>query len=80
MPIFSRDTKSIMKTAAMTCINSKGDNLFKKYYQYLIQEKNYATFNARHAVARKIAVVALGVMKSGKRFDSKILEVKHELK
>ena len=80
MPVFCRDAKSIMKTAAMACINSKSNNPFKQYYLHLIYDKHYATFNARHAVARKIAVVALGVMKSGKRFKSKLLEVTNEIK
>ena len=34
-----------------------------------MEEKNYPEHNARHAVARRIAVLALGVMKIGKKFS-----------
>ena len=40
-----------------------------------MMDKKYADFNARHAVARRVAVVALGVMKSKRKLDTKRLVI-----
>ena len=55
-----------------------GNNIFKDYYEFLLKEKKYPEHNARHALARRIAVIALGVLKSGKRFNPnrRLLEIK----
>jgi transposase len=74
-PRYCRTLKSVFKTAALAVINSKAENVFKDYYNYLIQSKHLADFNARHAVARKIATVAFGVMRSGKKFEPGRLRV-----
>jgi len=68
---YCRMMKSVFKTAAFSVIGENANNPFKNYYEYLIREKRYPEHNARHAVARKIAIVAWGVMKSGKRFKEK---------
>lgn len=68
-PRYCRSLKSVFKTAALAVIYSEAKNPFKDYYEYLLEEKRYSEQNARHALARRIAVVALGVMKSGKAFD-----------
>ncbi len=70
-PRYCRGIKQIFKTAAMTSILEGRDNPFRRYYEYLIKEKNYTDYNARHAVARRIAIVALGVFKSNKKFENK---------
>lgn len=70
-PRYSRTAKCIFKTAAISTIFGSSANAFKDYYEYLIKEKNYTDYNARHAVARKIAIVALGVFKSGKKYQTK---------
>lgn len=67
-PRYCRSLKSVFKTAALAVLHSK-TNPFKDYYEYLLEVKRYPEHNARHALARRIAVVALGVMKSGKAFD-----------
>jgi len=70
MPRYCRTLKSVFKTAAISVIVSRGRNPLKDYYEFLLKEKRYATHNARHALARRIAVIALGVMKSGKAYES----------
>jgi transposase len=67
-PRYCRSLKSVFKTGALAVIQSEA-NPFKEYYEYLLAEKRLSDQNARHALARRIAVVALGVMKSGKPFD-----------
>ena len=77
-PRHRRDLKAVFKTAALSCITHEGD--FKDYYEYLMNKKNYPSFQARHAVARKIAVASLGVMKSGEKYKSEKLGAIRELK
>ena len=62
--------KSIFKQATMVNI-IKGDlkSPFSRYYNYLIKEKNYPEFKARHATARKIAKIVYGVLKNEKKVD-----------
>lgn len=66
-PRYSRLMKYIFKTAALAAIS--GDNPIRDYYDYLITEKKYPDHNARHAVARKIAAISYGVLKSGKKYE-----------
>lgn len=69
-PRYCRTLKSVFKTAAFSVLRSGGKNPLKDYYDYLLVEKRCAEHNARHALARRIAVVAWGVMKSGKPYDA----------
>ena len=66
---YCRTLKSVFKTAALSVINSKTENVFRDYYSHLLQKKGVAEYDARNAVARKIAVVAFGIFKSGKQFE-----------
>ena len=61
--------KNIFDTAAMNCIQAGDENFLKKDYLYLIEEKRLTDFNARHAIARKAAIIAWGLMKGQKNFD-----------
>ena len=70
-PQYSREAKSVFKIAAMACIHlCKEDSPFHRYFD-LLRSKGIAEHNARHAVARRIAVVALGIMKSNKPFEDR---------
>jgi transposase len=72
MPRYCRTLKSVFKTAAISVIVSGGkNNPLRDYYEFLLSEKRYAEHNARHALARRIAVIALGVMKSDKAYEAK---------
>lgn len=71
---YSRALKSVFKTAALSVIyKTTNQNEFKDYYEYLMAEKNYPEHQARHAVARRIAVIALGVMKSERSYQKRAL-------
>lgn len=73
-PQYNRAMKNIFKTAAISVIKETSDNHFNSYYKYLIAERNCAEYNARHAVARRIATIALGVFKNGKKYEKKRLK------
>jgi transposase len=66
---YCRTLKSVFKTAALSVIRGQSNHWLRDYYEYLIHEKRYPEYQARHALARKIAIVTLGVFKSGKQFD-----------
>lgn len=78
-PRYNRMVKKIFKTAAVVIIGRAAEeNLLKKYYNYLINEKKYPIYQARHALAQRLAVLALGVMKSGKKYDEKLIKRKFD--
>lgn len=69
-PKYSRKLKCVFKTAALVCSrNTEGP--LKNYYAELISKKGYPEHQARHALARRIAALALGVMKTGKPLELK---------
>lgn len=65
-PRYSRVLKSVYKTAALVAI--QGENPMRDYYDYLIG-KGVAEHNARNAVARYIAKVTYGMLKSGEEYE-----------
>lgn len=65
-PRFNRILKSVYKTAASSVINGKSP--ISEYYDYLIN-KGVAEYNARHAVARYIAKISLGILKGETRYQ-----------
>jgi len=65
-PRYSRMLKSVYKTAALAAINGK--NSFRDYYDYLLNS-GVAEHNARHAVARYIARISYGMLKTGTRYE-----------
>lgn len=74
-PRYCRPLKGVFKTAALSAINGKSGNVFKEYYDYLLHTKGLVDYNARNAVARRIATVAFGIMLSGKKFDPRRIHV-----
>ena len=65
-PRYSRKLKGIYKSSAIRAVNH--ENPLRDYYDYLITEKKITEINAVNAVARYIAKVSLGIMKSGKKY------------
>ncbi len=63
----NKQLKAVFKTATASMFLHGGP--FWDYYQKLLN-KGLAPHNARNAVARKIAIITLGVLKSGKKFDA----------
>lgn len=70
-PRYRRDVKAVFKTAAMSALNN--NNCFTDYYHYLVNSKRYPDHQARHALSRKIATAAYGVMKHKKKFNPNAL-------
>jgi len=62
--------KDVFKYAAFNATLELTTTSFKGYYEYLIQEKKYPPHNARNAVARRVAILTWGVLKSGKPFQT----------
>src|ERR1035437_61727 len=65
-PRYSRILKSVYKTAAVVAI-TMSDNPIKEYYESLL-EKGIEVHNARNAVARHIAIITYGMLKSGEKY------------
>ena len=66
-PRFNHTLKAVYKLAAMSAISSK-NNPIRAYYDSLLA-KGVAEHNARNAVARYIARVTYGMLKTGKRYQ-----------
>ena len=60
--------KCVFKTATLAVIG--GNNEFNDLYKHLMTDKNYPPHTARNAIARRIAALTLGVLKSGEKFKS----------
>jgi len=61
------ELKNVYKTGSVTAL--KGNNPIDDCYRYLIQEKGYPDYQARHKVARRLAILSWGVLKSGKKYQ-----------
>jgi hypothetical protein len=66
-PRYSRQLKSVYKSGILAAIG--GNNPINDYYQHLIQEKSYSEHNARQKACRRLAILSLGVFKSGKKYQ-----------
>ena len=66
-PRFCRQLKSVYKSGVLAAIG--GNNPINDYYEYLIQEKGYPDYNARHKACRRLAILSLGVFKSGRKYQ-----------
>jgi transposase len=64
---YCRQVKSVYKISTLAAIG--GNNPINDYYQYLIRDKGYPEYNARHKACRKLAILSLGVLKSGKKYQ-----------
>ena len=67
IPGTARQLKSVYKSGVFAAIG--GNNPINDYYEYLIQEKGYSEYNARHKACRRLATLSLGVFKSGKKYQ-----------
>jgi hypothetical protein len=63
---YNRRLKCVYKLAAMSCLSGKKNSMWE-YYDTLVSQ-GVAEHNARNAVARYIAKVSYGMLKSGQRF------------
>lgn len=73
---YCRTMKRVFKLATFTCIQNGKNNPMRDYYLYLIHDKKIGERAAGNAVARKIATLTLGVLKTKKKFDPFLREKK----
>lgn len=66
-PRYSRQLKSVYKSGALAAIG--GNNPINDYYEHLIQQESCPEYNARQKACRRLAVLSLGVFKSGKKYQ-----------
>jgi Transposase IS116/IS110/IS902 family/Transposase len=66
IPRYSRRLKGVYKSAAVRVAAT--ENPLREYYEYLLKEKGLPEFNAKHALARYIAKISLGIIKSGEKY------------
>jgi len=66
-PRYSRQLKCVYKSGVLAAI--AGTNPINDYYDYLIQEKGYPEHNARQKACRRLAILSLGVFKSGRKYQ-----------
>ena len=59
--------KCVYKTGVMAAIG--GNNEINSCYEYLIREKGYESYNARHKACRRLATLSYGVFKSGEKYQ-----------
>lgn len=65
-PQYSRSLKAVYKIAALAAI--RGHNPIREYYDELLR-RGIAEHHARHQIARYIATVTYGVLKTGTLYD-----------
>lgn len=68
-PRYCRELKAVFKTAANTATRSDKNNPMRDYFNQLCEEDRLPDYVATHRVARRIAILALGIMKEKKKFD-----------
>ncbi|MBU1366611.1 MAG: transposase [Candidatus Omnitrophica bacterium] len=66
-PRYCRQLKSIYKTGVLAALS--GNNPIRDYYEHLINKKNYPPHNARNKACRRLAILSLGVFRSGKKYQ-----------
>ena len=66
-PRYCRQLKGVYKMGVMAAIG--GNNPINEYYEYLIGEKGYPPYQARHKACRRLAILSFGVLKSGKKYQ-----------
>ena len=66
LPRYSRRLKAVYVSAAVRVAST--ENPMREYYEYLLKEKKLPDYNAKNALARYIAKVSLGIIKSGEKY------------
>lgn len=66
-PRYCKQLKSVYKSGVFAAIG--GNNTINDYYEYLIREKGYPEYQARNKACRRLAILSLGVFRSGKKYQ-----------
>ena len=68
-PRYYRPLKQVFKMASHVVTQERCNNPLKEFYEYQVNEKQKSPQIARHNVARRLAVLVYGVLKTRERFD-----------
>ena len=68
-PRYYRPLKQVFKMASHIVTQEVCNNPLKEFCEYQVNEKQRSSQIARHNVARRLAVLVYGVLKTGERFD-----------
>jgi len=68
-PRYCRALKEVFKTAAHTTIGGGKRNSMRNYFIRLTEEDRLPEYHASHKVCRRIATLALGLLKSQDKYD-----------
>lgn len=66
LPRYSRRLKGVYVSAAVRVAST--ENPLREYYEYLLNVKKLPVYNAKNALARYIAKISLGIIKSGEKY------------
>lgn len=69
------ELKNAFMGAAVCVITNPKQSSVKKYYDYLVEEKKIDKRKARKALARKIAAICLGIMKTGENYNDSLIKI-----
>lgn len=67
-PRCCRHLKSVFKSGALSATQEHVNNPLRDLYLYLQNEQGHPEYRARHKVARRLAILAYGILKSGQKF------------
>ena len=67
---YYRPLKQVFKMASHSATMPGCRSRVRQLYEHYINEKNMPVYMARHKIARRLAVLSYGVLKSGKRYES----------
>jgi transposase len=68
-PRYNHVLKNVFDTAAVNIIGAQGNHSLYEYYRYLLEQKHCAEHEARRGLSRRVATIALSIMRSGKPYD-----------
>lgn len=68
-PRYSRTLKAVFKMCTAAAIYGGTNNPIRSYYEYLLNDKKYSDFNARHSACRWLAALALAVLKRKEKYQ-----------
>ena len=68
-PRYYRPLKQVFKMANHVVTQEGCNNPLKEFYEYLVNEKQKSPQMAKHNVARRLAVLVYGVLKTGEKFN-----------
>ena len=69
-----RPLKQVFKMASHSVTMPTGRSSLRQLYEHYVNERGMPVYMAKHKIARRLAVLSYGILKSGKQFKSDKLE------